>query len=69
MKLIKVEANNKSDWKEMKKQVHKLHGSCCYTGRVGGVPDLKNLSQQLEESLKLDNRNSLQVTYLESVKF
>ncbi len=60
MKLIKVEANNKSDWKEMKKQVHKLHGSCCYTG---GVPDLKNLSQQLAQSLKLDNRNSLQVTY------
>ncbi|WP_306686684.1 Hpt domain-containing protein [Candidatus Coxiella mudrowiae] len=60
MKLIKVEAINKSDWKEMKKQVHKLHGSYCYTG----VPDLKNLSQQLEESLKLDdNRNSLQVTY------
>ncbi|WP_216640023.1 hypothetical protein [Candidatus Coxiella mudrowiae] len=44
----------------MKKQVHKLHGSCCYTG---GVPDLKNLSQQLAQSLKLDNRNSLQVTY------
>ena len=52
------EAHNKSDWKEMKKQVHKLHGSCCYTG----VPDLKKLSQQVEESLKLDNGHSLQVT-------
>lgn len=51
------EAHNKSDLKEIEKQ-HKLHGSCCYTG----VSDLKNLSQQLEESLKLYNRNSLQVT-------
>lgn len=51
------EAYKKSNLKEMKDQVHKLHGSCCYMG----VTDLKKLSQQLEESL-LDNRNSLEET-------
>lgn len=47
-------AHDNNDWREMKSQVHKLHGSCCYTG----VPDLKNLSQQLEESLKLKNHDA-----------
>ena len=38
------------------KKVHKLHGSYCYAS----VLNLKNLPQQLRESLKLDNHNSLQ---------
>ena len=44
-------AFDKANWKEMKNQVHKLHGSCCYTG----MPHLKHVSQELEEALKLGN--------------
>lgn len=43
-------AYKKNDWADLKEQVHKLHGSCCYTG----VHQLKQLSQQLEETLRLN---------------
>lgn len=52
-------AHDKNDWKEMKNQVHKLHGSCCYTG----VPNLKDLAHQLEEALQL-NRPEMVETVL-----
>ncbi|ACJ18939.1 Hpt domain-containing protein [Coxiella burnetii] len=48
-------AFDKADWKEMKNQVHKLHGSCCYTG----TPHLKHLSQELEEALELRNHGAV----------
>ncbi len=35
-------------WETMQQVVHKLHGSCCYTG----VPTLKNFAMQVEELLK-----------------
>lgn len=38
------DAFKNSDFVAMKEQVHKLHGSCCYTG----VPRMKLLTQQLE---------------------
>lgn len=37
-------AYQKKDFTEMRKQVHKLHGSCAYMG----TPQLKLLAQQLE---------------------
>ncbi len=44
-------AYQKSDFVEMKNQVHKLHGSCAYTG----APHLKLLTQQLEILLRARN--------------
>jgi len=36
------------DTKQLKRLIHKLNGSCCYTG----VPNLSNICQQLETQLK-----------------
>ena len=38
------------DTKQLKHLIHKLNGSCCYTG----VPNLSNICQQLETQLKKD---------------
>ena len=43
---------------ELSDHVHKLHGSCCYTG----VPRLKNLTQQLEELVKAKNNKAIKKT-------
>lgn len=51
-------AYQRSDFIEMKKQVHKLHGSCAYMG----TPHLKRLAQQLEILLRIRN-----VTVIETV--
>ena len=37
------------DYEQMKAEIHKLHGGCCYTG----VPRLQNLTDELETALKL----------------
>ena len=50
------DAFKNSDFVEMKDQVHKLHGSCCYTG----VPQLKLLTDQLETLLRGRNFNAIE---------
>ena len=37
------------DYEQMKSEIHKLHGGCCYTG----VPCLQNITDELETALKL----------------
>ena len=37
------------DYEQMKTEIHKLHGGCCYTG----VPRLQNITDELETALKL----------------
>ncbi len=37
------------NFEELKAQVHRLHGACCYTG----VPKLQDLARELESALKL----------------
>lgn len=41
-------AFQKTDYPELKNQIHKLHGSCCYVG----TPRLKLLTEQMEELLQ-----------------
>ncbi len=38
------------DFTELKAEVHKLHGACCYTG----LPRLQHLVNEIESALKLD---------------
>ncbi|RUP79647.1 two-component system sensor histidine kinase/response regulator [Alteromonas sp. KS69] len=40
---------NKKDYAELKLEIHKLHGACCYIG----APRLQSLADELESALKL----------------
>ena len=44
------EAHQKGNSKLLLERIHKLHGSCCYTG----APRLKKISASLEDALKSD---------------
>lgn len=49
--LIKIQQSYKSHKiQELREQVHKLHGACCYVG----VPKLKNISKELEDAIALE---------------
>ena len=39
----------KQDYNELKSEVHKLHGACCYTG----LPRMQHLAHETESALKL----------------
>ncbi|WP_232371937.1 hybrid sensor histidine kinase/response regulator [Salinimonas iocasae] len=41
-----------SDFQAMQKEVHRLHGACCYTG----VPKLQQIANDLESALKRDKK-------------
>ncbi len=51
-------AHDQGNLTEFKDLVHKLHGSCCYTG----VTHLRNLSRDLEESIKMKNISAIDPT-------
>lgn len=61
IKNIKTERANiqllfeKNQYKELTKQIHKLHGAICYCG----LPRLKNLVAKLETNLKNNIMDSL----------
>jgi two-component system sensor histidine kinase BarA len=39
----------KQNYNELKNEVHKLHGACCYTG----LPRMQHLAHETESALKL----------------
>ncbi len=55
------EAYQNKNMTVLKDETHKLHGSCCYTG----VTRLKNLSQQLEEEIKLNQQEAIRETLVQ----
>jgi len=44
------------DYNELKSEVHKLHGACCYTG----LPRLQHLANETESALKLGQHERVQ---------
>ncbi len=48
-------AHQKQDYTLLQELIHKLHGSCCYTG----VTQLKALAAELEDTLKLQQHGAI----------
>lgn len=50
-------AFNTNDSYELREQVHKLHGACCYVG----VPKLKEISKELELAIAATNEDKIKI--------
>lgn len=53
---VRTEINKtfeREDYSQLQELIHKLHGSCCYTG----VNHLKKIASSLEDELKINNNN------------